>query len=151
MYTWLRFVHVLAAITAVGANITYGVWLARAARDPAHLPFVLRGVKSLDDRIANPAYGLLLVTGVAMLFAGGPPWTTPWLLSGLILYAVLLALGLGGYTPLLRRQIALLESQGPHSPEYENLSRRGTLLGVLISIVVLIIIFLMVTKPTLWG
>ncbi len=77
LYVLLKFVHVLLTITAVGRNVTYGIWLARASRDPQHLPFALRGVKMLDDRIANPAYGLLLVTGVAMIFAGRLMVTKP--------------------------------------------------------------------------
>ena len=116
LFTLLKFLHVLLAITAVGANVTYGVWLSRAGRDPRDLPFALRGVKMLDDRLANPAYALLLVTGVAMIYAGRLAWTTPWLLVSLFLYGVLVVLGLAGYTPLLRRQIAVLEAEGPDSP-----------------------------------
>lgn len=44
-YALLKFLHVLFAIVALGANATYGVWLARAGRDPAQLGFALRGVK----------------------------------------------------------------------------------------------------------
>ena len=51
----------------LGANLTYGVWLARAARESQHLAFALRGVKILDDRIANPAYGVIFLTGMAMV------------------------------------------------------------------------------------
>jgi uncharacterized membrane protein len=101
IYIILKFLHVLLAITAVGANITYGVWLSRAAREPAHLEYVLRGIKVLDDRAANPAFGLLLVSGVAMVFAGRIPWTTPWILTSLVLYIVLVLVGLFGYTPLI--------------------------------------------------
>ncbi len=54
LFTLLKFLHVLLAITAVGANVTYGVWLSRAARDVRHLPFALRGVKMLDERLAKP-------------------------------------------------------------------------------------------------
>ncbi len=151
VYALLKFLHVFLAVTAVGTNITYGIWLPRAERNPEHLSFALRGVKLLDDRVANPAYGLLLVTGVAMIFAGRLSVTTPWLLSALVLYGTLLVLGFAGYTPLLRRQIAVLESDGPDSPAYRELSHRGTLLGVLNAVVVLTIIFLMVTKPALWG
>ena len=150
-YAILKFLHVLLAIMAVGANVTYGVWLSRAARDPRHLPFALRGVKRLDDRLANPAYALLLVTGVAMIYAGRLRWATPWLLTGLVLYGGLLVLGLAGYTPLLRRQIVALEAEGPDSPAYRRLSGRGTLPGAVIAVVVLLIIFLMVAKPALWG
>jgi hypothetical protein len=54
------------AIIAVGFNASYGTWLARAAREPEHQAHVLRGIKVLDDRFANPAYALLLVTGLAV-------------------------------------------------------------------------------------
>ena len=150
-YSVLRLLHVLAAITAVGANVTYGVWLARATREPEHLPFALRGVKMLDDRMANPAYAVLLITGVAMLFAGRLAWTTLWLLTSLILYGILLVLGLLAYAPVLRQQIAVLEAKGPNSNAYRRLAARGQLLGALIAVVVLLIVFLMVTKPGLWG
>jgi hypothetical protein len=53
------------------ANASYAIWLARAAREPQHLGHVLRGVKLLDDRFANPAYGLLLVTGLLNVVVGG--------------------------------------------------------------------------------
>ncbi len=151
IYAILKFLHVLLATMAVGANITYGVWLSRAAHDPKHLAFALKGVKILDDRIANPAYALLFVTGMAMVFVRKMTWTTPWLLVGLILYAVLIALGLLGYTPTLRRQIAVLGTKGPNSPEYRFLATRGMRLGILLATLVIIIVFLMVTKPALWG
>jgi uncharacterized membrane protein len=69
-YAFLKSLHVLLAIVAVGFNAAYGVLLARAAREPEHLSHVLRTVKVLDDRFANPAYGLLLVTGLAMVVVG---------------------------------------------------------------------------------
>ena len=62
-YLILQFIHIMSAITAVGANITYGVWTVRASQDPVHTAFVLKAIKCIDDRIANPAYGAVLVTG----------------------------------------------------------------------------------------
>ncbi|MBA3551290.1 MAG: hypothetical protein H0W27_00260 [Actinobacteria bacterium] len=35
-YSWLKLIHILAAIIAVGTNITYFVWLSRTKREPAH-------------------------------------------------------------------------------------------------------------------
>src|SRR5437879_1491913 len=78
----IKWVHVLSAITAVGLNMSYGIWLARAGKNPEHLAFTLHGIKILDDRMANPAYGLLLVTGLAMVFMAPYPITTPWILTG---------------------------------------------------------------------
>lgn len=150
-YVLVKWIHVLMAITALGANITYGVWLTRAAREPQHLAFALRGVKMLDDRIANPAYGLLLITGMAMAGMGRIPLTTPWLLTGLILYVLLVVIAIVGYTPTLRRQIQALDAGGPNSPAYQALAARGTRLGISLAIIAVIIVYMMVAKPALWG
>ena len=150
-YLILKWFHVLMAITAVGANITYGVWFSQAGRQPQHLAFALRGIRILDNRIANPAYGLLLLSGFAMAGMGKIPFTTPGLLTGLILFAILVVIAAAGYTPTLRRQIQALEAGGPASPEYQRLAARGTRLGILLTVIALIILFVMVTKPPLWS
>jgi uncharacterized membrane protein len=151
LYLIIKWLHVLLAITAVGANITYGVWLARSAKQHEHLPFALRGVQILDDRIANPCYILLLITGFAMAGMGSIPITTPWLLVSLVLFAINVVLGFAMYTPLLRRQIRLAESEGPLSAEYQAIAKRGQTLGMILSVFTLIIIFMMVVKPGLWS
>ncbi len=66
----LKFVHVLAAITALGSNVTYVVWLRTS--DPGHVAYAIRAVRRLDRTLANPAYGVLLVTGVLMVATGAP-------------------------------------------------------------------------------
>jgi uncharacterized membrane protein len=148
LYAVLKFVHVLLAIIAIGFNASYGVWLARARREPEHEMHVLRGIKILDDRFANPAYGLLLVTGIILVLIGPFPFTTPWIVGGLVLFVVVVILAATMYTPTLRRQIAVLESQGPASEEYARLSNRGRTLGIVLAVLVVLIEFLMVTKPT---
>jgi uncharacterized membrane protein len=148
LYLWIKFLHVLMAIVAVGFNATYGIWLARAAREPEHELHVLRGIKILDDRFANPAYGLLLLTGIWMVAISFWQITTFWILAGLILWAIVILLGVGLYTPTLRRQIRVLEAEGSQSEEYQWLSRRGAILGIVLAILVVIIVALMVLKPT---
>src|SRR5205814_413201 len=98
-YLVLKWLHVLLAIAAVGTNLTYGIWLAHAARSPQALAFTLRGVKVLDDRVANPAYGLLLVTGLALAYLGGWSFRTPWIMIALTLYVIAIVLGLVAYGP----------------------------------------------------
>ena len=150
LYLLLKWIHVLSAIVAVGANLTYGVWIARASRQPEALPFTLRGIKLIDDRLANPAYGLLLLTGLLMVLTFGWPWTTPWLLSGMFLFALVIMLGLLGFTPVLRHQIEALESEGSQSASYLALARRSTILGIVLAVLALTIVFLMVVKPAMW-
>jgi len=150
-YTLLKFLHVLAAVVAVGTNVTYGVWIVRGSKDPKVLPFALRGVKLIDDRMSNPAYGILLITGILMVIVGSLPLTTSWLICALVLYVALLLLGVLGYTPTLKAQIRLLESDGPASEAYQAAARRGMLLGPIIGVSVVVSVFLMVVKPTLWA
>jgi uncharacterized membrane protein len=150
-YLWIKVLHVFAAIVAVGANITYGVWIGRAKRDPGTLPFALRGVKFLDDRIANPCYGLLVLTGFAMVGVSKTPLTTPWILTATLLVVVVFALAIFGYTPTLRRQIEALDRGGVRSPEYQVLAGRSTRIGAILGILVAAIVLLMVIKPPLWA
>ena len=149
LFVVVKFLHILAAIVAVGLNISYGVWIVRARRDPTHTSFALKGVKFLDDRIANPAYGFLLITGLLMVFLVPFPITTLWILIALVLYAALVLLALFVYTPALRQQIKLVEAGDMTSPEYLRLAQRGQVLGPALGVIVLVIVALMVFKPTL--
>src|ERR1700704_3473400 len=85
----VKYIHILAAIVAVGLNISYAIWILRAQREPAHTGFALKGIKFLDDRIANPAYGVLLLTGLLMVFIAGYSPTTLWFGIALALFVLL--------------------------------------------------------------
>lgn len=150
-YLVLKFIHVMAAITAVGANITYAIWIVRSRSDPEHAGFALRGVKFIDDRIANPAYIVLLITGIVMVLAGHLSFATLWIFVGLVLFAVLAVLGFGFYSPTLRDQIKLLgDGAGDAaSAAFTRLGRRGQILGQAMGLVVVVIVVMMVFKPTL--
>jgi uncharacterized membrane protein len=89
----VKYIHVLAAIVAVGFNISYVVWILRAQREPVHTSFALKGIQLIDNRIANPAYGLLLMTGLLMVFLGGYSLTTLWIDIALVLFVVLVLVG----------------------------------------------------------
>lgn len=151
LFLLVKWIHVLAAITAVGANLTYGIWINRASTDPRTLPFVLRNISWIDRRVANPCYTLLLLTGLFMAFTLPIPLTSPWLLTALILYAAVAVVGILAYAPLMRRQVHLLETAGFDSPSYKAIAGRSTLFGLLVTAIVVIIVFLMVVKPPLWG
>ena len=66
----------LAAIVAVGTNVTYFVWLSRTRRQPEQGAYVLPGIKALDARLANPAYVVLPVTGILMVLDADLGFTT---------------------------------------------------------------------------
>ena len=41
--------------------------------------------------------------------------------------------------------------EGFHSPNYQALARRGTILGLVLAVLVIAIVYLMVVKPGLWA
>ncbi|HKA49170.1 MAG TPA: DUF2269 family protein [Candidatus Dormibacteraeota bacterium] len=148
LYTAIKLVHILLAITAIGFNASYAIWLTRASGMSREInEFALRGVRFMDERIANPAYGLLLVTGLVMVFMG--PWsiTTRWIDAALFLWVVIVLMGAFAYTPALRSQIRALETDGPDSPAYRSAANRQNVIGILFLIPILAILYLMVFKP----
>lgn len=148
-YILAKFVHVTLAIIAVGFNLSYSIWIARSARDPEHIGFVMRTIRWVDARVANPAYGLLLLSGLFMAYAAGYPLTTLWIAAALVLYASAVIIGIAIIAPNFRAQIRALETQGPGSDAFRRAAARGRTYGLLVSLVVVAIVFLMVTKPTL--
>jgi uncharacterized membrane protein len=151
MFSWylvFKFLHILAAIVAVGSNVTYGVWNVRASSDPTHASFALKGIKFLDDRVANPAYGVLLLTGLIMWFTGGWGFAL-WLLVSIILFAAVVALGVGFYSPLLKNQIRLAEAGDTSSAESTRLMNLSRRFGPGLGIIIVVILVMMVFKPHL--
>ena len=145
-YTVLKYLHVLLAITALGSNITYAVWKALSAREPAHAPFALKGIAFIDNRVANPAYGGLLVTGLVLLAVG--QWGfRGWVIASLILFALLIVVAIGFYSRVVRQQIQAMDTEGLASVTYKRLEGQATTYGIISLVIALLIVFMMVVKP----
>jgi uncharacterized membrane protein len=149
LFTIVKFIHILAAIVAVGFNISYVVWIIRARSNPTNNAFALKGVKFMDDRIANPAYGVLLLTGLLMVYLGHYSITTLWIDIALILFVALIALAAFVYTPALREQVKLAEAGDTSSAAFTRLGARGQVAGQALGVIVLVILAMMVFKPTI--
>jgi uncharacterized membrane protein len=142
----LKYLHVLLAITAVGSNITYGVWKTLGAREPAHALFALRGISFIDQRVANPAYGGLLVTGLVLVAAG--QWGfRGWVIAALILFALLIVVAIGFYSRVVRQQIQVMDAEGVASAAYNRLDSQALTYGIISLVIALAIVFMMVVKP----
>lgn len=146
-YLALKLIHVVAAILAVGTNLTYFFWLNRVKADPTFAAQILPSIQRLDARFANPAYIVLPVTGVLMVLDGDLGFTTFWILTAIVLHAALGAVAGALFVPSLRRQIALATSaDAPAS--YAAAARRTTATGILTMLPAAAILYLMVLKPT---
>lgn len=149
LYEILKYIHIVMAIAAIGFNLSYAFWLSRAEKEPEHAGHILRGIKTLDDRFANPAYGVLLVTGIIMVLKNDIGFGTFWIASALVLYVITTLTAILLYSPGLRNQTLLAEAGKVDSAEYRGLAKRSNLVGAILVLLVLSIEFIMVTKPTI--
>src|SRR4030042_2894934 len=134
----VKWLHVLAAIVAVGANLTYRIWLGRASQEPKVLPFVLGTIRLIDRRVANPCYAIVLVTGLILALTVSIPLTTPWLLTSISLYALAASLGIFAYAPVAKRQREILAFDGVEAADYKSAAQKSTWLGIAVTTAVLI-------------
>ncbi len=146
LFLVLKLVHVLSVITAVGANVTYTFWMRRAGRDRERLLYTIESLRRLDRTVANPAYGVALLTGVGMVLTGAYSFETRWIDVAIVLYGMVAVIGITVFAPAIRRQLAEAE-RDPRSPAYEAAARQSSRLGLFTTAVVVVIVFLMVTKP----
>lgn len=146
-YLYLKLVHISCAIIAIGANMTYGVWITLAKQQPESTVFALRGIKRVDDRVANPAYFGALITGHIMIVVADIPFTTTWVWLANALFIAQGLLALPFYTPLVKKQIAVAETEGINSEEFKHLERRANPLGWALLALGVAILVVMVFKP----
>ena len=149
VYQILKFVHVFSAIIAVGFNFSYIVWLVKGKMEKEHLLFSLKGIKLMEDRVANPCYGLALITGFAMAYvAGYNILEVSWILYPLILFGIMGILAFGFYSPTLKKQIKIVEEYGGDSPEYKIVEKRQMVVGGILFVLAFSVIAIMVIKPS---
>lgn len=148
LFVLLKIVHILSAITALGANLTYPYWLRRAGRDRERVIDAIDGISRLDRRVANPAYMLAFLSGAGMILTGAYSFTTFWVAAAIVLFVTVAVLGITVYAPAFRRQRAEAE-RDITSDTYTAVERRQTAIGIFVTVLVVGIVVLMVSKPTL--
>jgi uncharacterized membrane protein len=144
-YLLVKFFHILIAILALGTSAGLGIALEFYGSHPTHGPFLLRAIGRIVAFFVFPGYVLMLVTGLLMVNLAWP-LTTKWIQGAMALWAVGIA-GLVIFLAVLRRQLRLLEAEGPASVAYRRVSLLGRGLGAGLGLVVIFILYLMVFKP----
>ena len=84
----------------------------------------------MEMQHVNPSYVVVGITGLALVDRSGWDFTTPGVITSIVVFLVVAAIGGAVYAPLLRRQIALAEENDAGSAEYRRLDRRGNLIGL---------------------
>jgi uncharacterized membrane protein len=144
-YVFVKFVHILIAILALGTSAGLWIVLEFYGDHPTHGSFVLRAIEQIVAFFVVPGYVLMLVTGLWMVNLSWP-LTTKWIQAALALWGVGLVI-LGLSLVFHHKQRGLFDTKGPASISYRRVSLLGRGLGAGLGFVVVVILYLMVLKP----
>jgi uncharacterized membrane protein len=150
---WL-FLHILGAIVAFGFGFYAPIYGAMLAREPQHGNWYLRASKRVSDVVIIPVALSMAVTGSLLVMSSGgvERFSELWLSVAITLYVVALLVVFLLQRPAIGKVIALTSTPpgpGGPSPEVPALLSRVRLYGIVLLILIVTIVALMVTKPTL--
>lgn len=165
------FFHVLGAIVGLGPTFIFSVVGGMGGNEPQHANFATRVAEKVSDRVVEPALISMPLTGIGLIWAAGIDLFSPearWLVAGIVVYVIALSFALlvqrnnvkrvialsGGYPGAPETLAAGAASAGPGAmgvppaelPAAVTAVQRG---GMFLGVMALLLIFLMVVKPSL--
>ena len=154
LFPWVLFVHVLGAILAFGPTFAFSIIGGMGGKEPQHANFATRVTATIGDRLVKPLAILQGITGVLLIWISGRDlFAAQWLILSIVLYLTALYFSLFIQGRWVSRIIDMTNAppppgaSGPPPALVElitNVRRGGMFTGVLI----VVIVFLMVVKPT---
>jgi hypothetical protein len=146
----LKFFHVFFAIVWLGGGIMLQVLLGRArAAGPDAVAQLNDWAEWTSQRVFMPASFLTLGFGIATVAVGGYDWADPWIGIGFLGFLISAIIGSAVLGPTAKKMKALIAERGPNDPVVAHMARRIGLAGRIDLISLIIVVFVMVTKPGL--
>jgi len=155
-YEFSLFVHITAVVVGFGATFAESIMFPVALKmTPRHLPYVHRLQLAINQWFATPALVVVLATGFYQVADGDWNMGDFWI-SGTIAIVIVIGGLLGAYFipadrrlgPMVQREI---DDAGAGevtlSAEYQRQSRMEGVVGAIVGVLLVVAIFLMVTKP----
>lgn len=150
-YEIVLLVHIISAIAGFGVTFSFGVLgpLAGKLGGPQGLG-LLKGIDKIEKTLVYPAIVIQLLTGVLLIFEAG--WdddffSHQWLWISILVFVAAASIAVFLQAPTVEKMIELGESNQAQSPEFGKLAKTAATRGPILSVMLLVIIFLMVTKP----
>jgi hypothetical protein len=150
-YSLSVFLHVSAVMVGFGATFAEAIMFPVAMKAGVrHLPYVHKLQLAINQRLATPAMVIIILTGLYQTSERWD-WDVLWINAT---FAIVIVIGglLGGYfIPTDRRLAAQAERElaetGEVSEDYLRQARREGMVGALTGVLLIVAVFLMVTKP----
>jgi uncharacterized membrane protein len=155
----LLFLHIFGAIVAFGPTYSFILLGPMVGREPQHANFAIRYQHLVSTRMIAPLAILQGITGLLIVWRTNINiLATTWLLVAIVLYIAALVIA---FTVLIPTASKLVEATSapprppapdapPRSgppPHIAALVRRARMAGMTNAILIVVIVFLMVTKP----
>jgi uncharacterized membrane protein len=158
LFALVLFLHIFGAIVAFGPSYAFMLLGPMAAAEPAHGNFALRFQKAVSTRLIAPLAVLQGITGLVLVaLVGFELFQRGWLIVSIVLYLTTLAIGFGILIPSVRKLAAATSGPPPALPQpgapggppphIAAIIRRARMGGMANALLVMVIVFLMVTKP----
>jgi len=150
---WLLFLHLLAAIVAIGPNFAYSTIRGMGRKEPQHANFGTRITHLISARLVYPVGLVIPATGLSIIGLLGIDLTSRafwWLDVAIVIYAAVYVYSFFVQRPIVERIIELTSSPPPSGgppPELPPLAARAQRGGTAMLIALVIVAFLMVVKP----
>ena len=154
------FLHVMGAIVVFGPTFIFPIITSQARRSPQNFPFAATLSEYIERRIVIPGAIVQGITGVALIIILGADLTSAayrWLVGGIILYLIAIGFAILVQAKNAERMVHLMNSMPPGPPpagapagpppEIAELGKKLQQGGMLLSVLVVLIVILMVTKP----
>lgn len=155
----LLFLHVFGAIVAFGPTYAFILLGPMVGREPQHANFAIRYQHLVSTRVIAPLAILQGITGLLLVWwAKFNLFATYWLLVAIVLYVVALTIAFTILIPTAGKLVEATATPPPAPtpgtpspsgppPHIAALVRRARMAGMTNAALIVIIVFLMVTKP----
>ncbi|HEX6026533.1 MAG TPA: DUF2269 family protein [Solirubrobacter sp.] len=153
LYSISVWIHVSAAVVGLGSTFALAVGFPLAQRlDARYMPFIHHLSEALNSRLAGPAMGLILITGIYQVIDGPWSFSDAWISATFVIVIALGALQGAYFTRTDRRLAAMAEKElaagaTTLSDDYNKQAQREGSIGALAGLLIVAAVFLMVTKP----
>ncbi len=157
------FLHVMGAIAVFGPTFAFPIIASHAQKSPQNGHFAAVVSEFIERRLVIPGAVVQGITGIGLILVIGIDLTSPsyrWLIAGIILYAIAVTYAIAVQAPAAERMVHLTAGGPPPGPppagapsgpppEIAATGRKLARGGQFLSVLIVLIVLLMVTKPGL--
>lgn len=152
LFPWLLYLHVLAAIVAIGPNFAYATIRSMGRQEVQHANFATRVSHAISARLVYPVGLIIPITGVAMILVLGIDLTSRtfwWLDLAIVTYVGVYLYSFFVQRRVVERIIELTSSPpvGGPPPALPGLALRAQRGGTAMLVLLVVVAGLMVVKP----